>query len=183
MTYADICEAVATIKRKYDETDPFRLCRALGIMLILHPMGKDPDAVKGFFLEKNRIRTITVNSDLPEVIQRIIVAHEICHALYHRKGGIHAFHDVLMFDQNSMLEKEANLFAAEFILSDQKVFEVLNRDTTFFSAASALYVPAELLDFKFRLMKWKGYKLIEPPINSRSNFLRDIDIPDDTDYS
>ena len=82
-----------------------------------------------------------------------------------------------------MLEKEANLFAAEFILSDQKVFEVLNRDTTFFSAASALYVPAELMDFKFRLMKWKGYKLIEPPINARSNFLRDIDIPDDTDYS
>ena len=87
-----------------------------------------------------------------------------------------------MFDQNSVMEKEANLFAAEYILEDQKVFEVLNRDTTFFSAAAALYVPAELLDFKFRLMKWKGYKLTEPPISARSNFLRDVEVPDNADY-
>lgn len=69
------------VKRKYDESDPFRLCRAMGIKLIFQPMGKAPDAVKGFFLESKRIRTITINSDLPEIIQRIIVAHEICHAI------------------------------------------------------------------------------------------------------
>lgn len=183
MTYAEICGAVETLDKKYDERAPFRLCHAMGIKLIFQPMGKAPDAVKGFFLESKRIRTITVNSDLPEIIQRIIVAHEICHAMFHRKSGIHAFHEVALFDQNSVLEKEANLFAAEFLLSDESVFDVLNRDTTFFSAASALYVPAELLDFKFRLMKWKGYKLIEPPISARSNFLRDMDIPDEPDYS
>ena len=183
MTYAEISESVAKLIKKYDERDPFRLCRAMGIKLIFQPMGKDPDAVKGFFLESKRIRIITINSDLPEIIQRIIVAHEICHAMFHRRSGIHAFHEVALFDQNSIMEKEANLFAAEYLLSDEKVFDVLNRDTTFFSAASALLVPAELLDFKFRLMKWKGYKLIEPPISARSNFLRDIDIPDDTDYS
>ena len=94
MTYADICDAVTRIKRKYVETDPFRLCRAMDIKLIFEPMGKDPDAPKGFFLECKRIRTITVNSDLPEVIQKIIVAHEIGHALFHRKTGIHAFHDL-----------------------------------------------------------------------------------------
>ena len=67
-------------------------------------------------------------------------------------------------------------------LDDQEVFDVLNRDTTFFSAAAALYVPAELLDFKFRLMKWKGYKLIEPPISARSNFLRYVEVPIGADY-
>lgn len=182
MTYAEICGAVEALNKKYDEHNPFRLCRAMGIKLIFQPMGKDPDAVKGFFLESKRIRTITVNSDLPEIIQRIIVAHEICHAMFHRKSGIHAFHEVALFDQNSVLEKEANLFAAEFLLSDESVFDVLNRDTTFFSAASALYVPAELLDFKFRLMKWKGYKLIEPPISARSNFLRDMEMPECASY-
>ncbi len=30
-----------------------------------------------------------------------------------------------------------------------------------------LRVPAELLDFKFRVLKWKGYKLIEPPISAQ----------------
>lgn len=181
LTYADICEAVAGIKRKYGESDPFRLCHAMGIKLIFQPMGKSPDAVKGFFLEHKRIRTITVNSDLPEVIQKIIVAHEICHALFHRKAGIQTFHEVRMFDQTSVLEKEANLFTAELLLDDASVFDVLNRDTTFFSAAAVLYVPAELLDFKFRLMKWKGYKLTEPPISARSNFLRDMEVPDDSE--
>lgn len=55
---------------------------------------------------------------------------------------------------------------------------------TFFAAASTLQVPMELLDFKFRVMKWKGYKLVEPPITARNNFLRDVEVPygaDDSD--
>ena len=172
MTYEEINAAVNTLVKKYDERDPFKLCRAMGIVLLFQSLGTAPDAIKGFFLESKRIRTITVNCDLPEVIQRIIVAHELCHAEYHRKSGIHAFHEVAMFDQTSAFEKDANLFAAELLLEDKDVLEVLNQDTTFFSAAAAMCVPAELLDFKFRVMKWKGYKLIEPPTNARSNFLR-----------
>lgn len=181
MTYSQLCESVEKLKKKYDEPDPFRLCRAMGIVLLMEPMGTAPDAVKGFFLERNRIRTITINSDMPKVIQRIILAHELCHAINHRNCGIHTFHEVTLFDQTSLLEKDANLFAAEYLLNDQEVFEVLNQDTTFSSAASALYVPAELLDFKFRIMKWKGYKMIEPPINARSNFLKNMEVPDDAD--
>ena len=45
------------------------------------------------------------------------------------------------------------------------------------------YVLIELLDFKFRVMKWKGYKLTEPPINARSNFLRDMEVPDESEIS
>ena len=182
MTYAEISESVAKLIKKYDERDPFRLYRAMGIKLIFQAMGKAPDAVKGFFLESKRIRTITVNSDLPQIIQRIIVAHEICHAEFHRKSGIHAFHEVALFDQTSEFEKDANLFAAELLLEDGEVLDALNRDTTFFSAAAVLLVPAELLDFKFRVMKWKGFKMIEPPIAARSNFMRDMQIPEDGDY-
>ena len=50
----------------------------------------------------------------------------------------------------------------------------LNEDQFFFQAAKALYVPAELLDFKFRVMKRKGYKL-ESPIVSHGNFLKTIE--------
>lgn len=182
MTYAEISESVAKLIKKYDERDPFRLCRAMGIKLIFQAMGTAPDAVKGFFLESKRIRTITINSDLPQIIQRIIAAHEICHAEFHRKSGIHAFHEVALFDQTSEFEKDANLFAAELLLEDSEVLDALNRDTTFFSAAAVLLVPAELLDFKFRVMKWKGYKMIEPPITARSNFMRDMQIPENGDF-
>jgi Zn-dependent peptidase ImmA (M78 family) len=182
LTYSEISTAVAKLIKKYDERNPFRLCRAMGIKLIFQPMGTAPDAVKGFFLKKNRIRVIVINSDLPEIIQRIIGAHELCHAEFHRKSGIHAFHEVTLFDQTSEFEKDANLFAAELLLEDKEVLDVLNQDTTFFSAAAMLLVPAELLDFKFRVMKWKGFKMIEPPINARSNFMKDMEIPEDADY-
>lgn len=79
------------------------------------------------------------------------------------------------------MEKDANLFAAEYLLRDQDVLETLNRDTTFFAAAAMLRVPAELLDFKFRVLKWKGYKLIEPPISAQSKFLANMEVPDDAD--
>ena len=183
MSYAEVCKAVETIDRRYCQKDPFRLCKEMGIILLPPQLGNEPDAIKGFFLENKRIKTITVNSDLPHVIQKIIVAHEIGHAALHRKSGIHAFHEVGLFDESSFMEQEANLFAAEYLLDDQKVLEPLNSDTTFFAAASELYVPMELLDFKFRVMKWKGYKLIEPPISARSNFLRDMEVPPDADYN
>lgn len=69
MSYADVCEAVESLQRKYCERDPFRLCADMGIKLLYQPLGTDPDAIKGFYLESKRIRTITVNCDLPVVIQ------------------------------------------------------------------------------------------------------------------
>lgn len=177
MLYAEIVDAVEKIRKHCGEDDPFRLCQALGILLLPHPFGRSDDAIKGFFLQHHRIRTITYNSDLPEVFQRIIIGHEIGHAQLHARSGVRTFHDVGMFDVSSQYEKDANLFAAELLLRDSDVLEALNADSTFFSAASVLRVPIELLDFKFRVMKWKGCKLVEPPITARSNFLRDVEVP------
>lgn len=177
MLYADIVAAVEKLKKRYHEDDPFLLCREKGIILLPQSLGLEANAIKGFYLQQMRIKTITYNSDLPSVLQRIIVAHEMGHSELHVKGGVHAFHDVGMFDESSRFEKEANLFAAEFLLKDEDVLDTLNADTTFFAAASALNVPMELLDFKFRVMKWKGYKLVEPPITARNNFLRDVEVP------
>ena len=77
MSYADVCEAVESLQRKYCEPNPFRLCADMGIKLLYQPLGTDPDAIKGFYLESKRIRTIIV-------IQRIIVSHELGHAVLHR---------------------------------------------------------------------------------------------------
>ena len=182
MLYDSVCEAVAKIRRTTESSDPFRVCKEKGILVLPQSLGLEADAIKGFYYTRRRIKTITINSDLPDVIQRIIVAHELGHACLHAGSGINEFHDIGLFDESSIKEKEANLFAAEFLLDDDEVLDVLNGDSTFFSAASQLYVPAELLDFKFRVMKWKGYKLIEPPVDVHNNFLKDIPIPTNYDY-
>lgn len=182
MTYKNINESVESLNAKYMESDPFRLCSLMDIKLLYQPLGKETESIKGFFLEHKRIRTITINSDLPQSLQKIIAAHELGHAVLHRKSGIRIFHDFGLFDESSLLEKEANLFAAEYLLNDEDVLETLNADNTFFTAAATLCVPMELLDFKFRIMKWKGYKLVEPPITAQSNFLRYMDMQDGDMY-
>ena len=177
MLYDEIVKAVDKLQNRYQGHDPFLLCKEMGIILLPQAFGLDENAIKGFYLQKCRIKTITYNCDLPTVIQRIIVAHEVGHSQLHAKGGVHAFHDVGLFDDSSRFEKEANLFAAEFLLKDEDVLQTLNADKTFFSAAAALNVPMELLDFKFRVMKWKGYKLVEPPITAQNKFLSTLKIP------
>ena len=176
MTMDYICREVERLKRKFHETDPFLLCDAMGIILLYEPMGTYPGACKGFFLAQSRKRSITVNSDLPEAIQRIIVTHELGHAVLHAKAvGVKAFHDFELFDSTSLMEYEANMCAAEFLMDDDDVLEKLNEDISFFGAASLLRVPPELLDFKFRLMKRNGYKLIDPPLMANSNFLKNVE--------
>lgn len=181
MSYAEICDAVSRLRVKYQENDPFKLCKLMGINLIMLRLGNDPDSIKGFFLEEKRARAIIVNEDLPLIIQKIIVMHELGHAILHRSRSVYAFPDVIMFDSTSVMEKEANLFAAEFLLDDDIVLNTLNQDNTFFTAASELMVPMELLDFKFRVLKWRGYKLTESPVTVRSNFLRDLEVPNNDD--
>lgn len=170
-----IYRQIKRIKRKYQQDDPFRLCREMGILVTFTSMGTSANACKGFFLRQSRIGSITINSDLPCEIQRIILVHELGHAILHSKvSGIKTFHDFELFDRTSFMEYEANIFAAEFLLNDEDVLELLNSDLSFFNAASTLCVPPELLDFKFRMMKRNGYKLIDSPITPNSNFIKSM---------
>lgn len=166
-----ISKAVAALKRKYEESNPFELCECLGIGVRFEDMGDKETDCKGFFLVQSRIRRIVINSNLPQIIQKIICAHELGHAVLHKKQ-LSAYHELKLFDEASAAEYEANLFAAELLLDDDTVLEMLNGDMTFYQAAAALNVPFELLDFKFRAMKRKGYKLTEAPVIARSDFLK-----------
>ena len=80
------------------------------------------------------------------------------------------FQELELFDMTTPAEYEANLFIAELIISDEYLLELLNeRDKSFFRIANELYVPAELLDFKFRILKNKGLR-IESPYVAQADF-------------
>lgn len=183
ISFDSICEEVEKLKTKHYESDPFRLCKAMGIKVLYAPMGEGSEACKGFYLIHNRIKTITINNSLSSEFARIICSHELGHAVLHKdKAGVKAFHDFGLFDSVSSYEHEANIFAAELLLEDGDVLNSLNDDLSFFQAASTLNVPAEILDFKFRILKWKGYKVTDAPLWSPGNWLKDASdkgTPDD----
>ncbi len=166
---------VERIRRKYGESEPEKLAEAMNVLVRYEPMGTAQDCCKGFFISFCRQKHITVNADLPEELQRVILMHELAHVVLHcRIGATATFHDFAVFDTASRKEYEANVFAADYLLRDEEVLELLNDDLSFFGAAAQLGVPPELLDFKFRLMKRRGYELREPPLTARGDFLRRI---------
>ena len=172
MTYDDICKAANKITETYGKRDPFRLCGEMDIILLFQALGAEENSVKGFYFESHRIRTITINSDLPEELQRIIAAHELGHAVLHRSEKVHSFNELWLFDEAGDMEREANLFAAELLIDDEELLDILREGSTFFEAAAVLNVPMELLEFKLRIMRDKGYEIREAPIRAESRFLK-----------
>ena len=171
----EIYRRVQELRRRYGRTDPVRLCEAMGILLLYAPMGTGRDACKGFYLTQSRKRAVTVNSDLPEPLQRVILAHELGHAMLHRReAGVHGFRELRLFDETDRLEYEANLFAAELLLEDGEVLSLMEGEMSFFGTAAALEVPPELLDYKFRALLRRGCQIGSPPLGARSDFLRRI---------
>lgn len=171
MTIDYICKTVAELTEKHGLREPFRLAEAMGVILRQEPMGTDENACKGFFIYQSRKRLITVSSNLDRDRQRIILAHELGHAVLHREQArLGALHDFTLYG-SGQTEYEANLFAAELLLEDEETLLRLRESVSFFSAAKSLGVPAELLDFKLRILKHKGHALT-PPLGAKSDFLK-----------
>ena len=164
-----IAGVVEKLSRKYGTRDPYELCDALGVRIRI----KDLGSIKAYYFCQSRIRNIVLNSRVAEIIRRILVAHELGHDRLHKVIAMQkGFQEVELFDMAQPAEYEANLFAAELLIDDAKLLDLLNdRDKSFFSVAAELYIPAALLDFKFRVLKNKGYR-IEAPYIANGDFLK-----------
>ena len=170
---AQIIDEIEKLIGHYEERDPLTLAEAMDILVSCEPMGYGDNCCKGFFVSYYGIRHITVNSDLPDVLRQVILAHELGHAVLHRHAGDPSFVDIAIFDSVDPKEYEANLFAAELILDDNDVISTLKETNNFFQTASVLGVPSELLDFKFKLLRHKGFAF-NSPVTVSGDFLRRV---------
>ena len=176
MTIEGIRGIVEKLRKRYGNLCVDELCDALGIAVQHYSMGTSENACKGFYTRQRRIKLAFINSDLDDDTQRIILSHETGHGVLHNDFAVHPFHELVLLDASSKLEYEANIFAAEWLLPDDDVLDLLNSDMSFFQAASELYVPPELLDFKLRVLRQLGYA-VNNPLVSNSNFMKNIDRP------
>ena len=158
------------LKKKFDTEDLYEICEDLKIAVFETPMGVHDGSCKGFFILNARQKLIALNSDLPEQVRRIILAHELGHAVL-TCNEICAFHDFTVLSDTDSREYEANVFASEFLLEDGAVLAAVREEQDFFRIAQRFRVPPEMLDFKLRLLKREGHK-IEAPYIAKSTFLK-----------
>ena len=166
------------VEARKEETDIDRLIKYRGIEVLYYPMGKHPRSCKGFCVISNRIPVIGINSDAPSRVRRTVKPHEVGHVMVppDTKGRILKFHDFDVYGdyENSRDELKANIWSAEYQLSDEDVLDALKEEGGFFVAAKTLHVPQELLDFKFRSMKARGLLLTDSPIYARKDYMNKL---------
>lgn len=177
MRAENIKREVVRLKSKYQTADAKEMCEALGIRVSRQPMGCHDGSCKGFFMIHSRCKIAVINSELDEQVQRVILAHELAHGILHADSKIRTFHELSYLDDTDFMEREANIFAAEFLVDDTDLVDTLQCHSDFFSVASSLNVPPELLDFKLRLLE-KSDGRFQAPFLAHSDFLRrDISKP------
>lgn len=170
-TTAYIVDVVEQLARKYGTRNPYELCDALGIKIHYKDLKKK---LKGFFFYQSRQKNIVIDYNVNKILELILVAHELGHAVLHTEiAMMRGFQEMEVLEKSQQMpeENEANIFAAELLLDDDEVLQHLSEES-FFEAARALFVPAALLDYKFTILRTKGYRLNTMDVR-KANFLKE----------
>ncbi len=172
MAYTDfIIQTVIKMTKKYNSRDPFHICKEMGIFIHYKELGASLNA---YYFVHSRIHNVILNQDVEPIFGKVLCAHELGHALLHAaQAEVLMFREINVFDVTNRMEYEANLFAAELLIRDEDIIRSNEGNPlTMQELAAELHVPIELIDFKLRILKHKGYA-INVPYHARADFLRD----------
>ena len=170
-----IYTAAQNTAKKHGTRNPYELLQSMGVKLH-YSYGYDPSGLKGFTTIQNKIMFVVINGNLSDADKRIVAGHEAAHLILHKaeilSSPIKALRDFAIYDNSGRLELEANTFLSDFLLTDTDVMEVISEGgRDFFSCASELFVPPQLLSFKLSGMITRGYD-VHLPIPLQSGFMK-----------
>ncbi|MBV7275440.1 ImmA/IrrE family metallo-endopeptidase [Clostridiaceae bacterium UIB06] len=114
-----IKEKVDKLIKKFKTDDPFELAKLLKIKVVYWPLHEE---VNGLYQYEKRVKLIYINSSLSYLMQRVVCAHELGHAILHPKLNRTFLKKYTFFNLNKY-ENEANKFASELLISDDLVKE------------------------------------------------------------
>ena len=137
----DIRKLVSSYVRKYGTRDPFELAEYLNIQLQIGNLG----SCSGCYMFLKNHRCIFLNENLDEHERTVVMAHELGHAIMHRKENCYFIRNKT-FLLTSKNEIEANKFAAELLISDSLVEE--NRSFTIRQFSRLLGYQERLVELK-----------------------------------
>ena len=152
---ADIYELTQNLIKKYRTNNPYEIAEALNIVVKRTKF----DNLKGMYKDISRIGFVWLNDELDETAERVVLMHEIGHHLLHRHLAVNSFQEFTLYDMSGKPEMEANIFAADMLVSDNDVIELAERHYTSEQAACELCIPHQLMLIKIKDMISRGYDL------------------------
>ena len=112
-----IKKIVDCLIKKYKTNDPFELASLMGIEVQIGSPG-----CAGCYMFLKNHRYIFLNQDLNDQELPVVMAHELGHAIMHRKQNCYFIKNKTLL-LNSKTEREANIFAAELLIDDDIIME------------------------------------------------------------
>lgn len=148
-----IIEEAERIIKKYGGRDIFETAENSGAHVWFRELG----GLKGFYICENGERYIVINDSLDSVLKKVVCAHEFGHDMLHRELSVGGIREGTLFLDNNKTEREANLFAACMLVSDEEMLEAASFSADITSAASYLNLPPEIVKYKLDMMNMMGY--------------------------
>ena len=164
-----IYKKVQFLLDKYGTNDPFQILQEMKVVIIESDRFTK---LKGFIFQSCRTIYVMINESLPIFLKHLVAAHELGHIMLHKdRLKIAPMSELQIGCMKDNTEREANLFAAELLIDDDNVFEILHN----FSDDNNIYpypeIFKELLTFKLYSLKKRGKDIpFSPELNS--TFLR-----------
>ena len=158
-----IYDKVGKLIKKYHTRNPFDILEQMNVVV---KESSNYHNLKGYCLVSCKTTYVVINSQLSEPEKRIVAAHELGHVVLHR-----SLMNTTIYDMISKTEYEANLFAADLLLSDTDIEEMSqNEDMDYFQMCQSLYVSPELVSFKLFSLTKRGHAY-NMPLDLNSKFL------------
>ena len=131
--------------KKYGTRNPFELAEFLKINVIHWDLHYE---INGFYQYEKRNQIIFLNNTLSHEDQRVVCAHELGHAVLHRRSSVPFMRANTLFSIDK-IEVEANKFSAYLLIPDESLFDSYEQ-MTIYDIASLHNVPIELVKLKYK---------------------------------
>lgn len=133
---------VSKLLRQFNTRNPFSIARYLNIEVLFTELGSSC----GCYLYLKKLRCIIINSELDEYEQRIVMAHELGHAVLHIKMNYYFLRNKTYLKLNNY-EREADTFAAYLLISADDIEQC----NTVEHLAALSGVPEDVADLRIGL--------------------------------
>ena len=158
-------QKAAELKRKFKTSDPFVIAEGLGISVRYADSFKQ---LKGMYTVIARNRFIFLNANNSAEVNRIVCAHELGHDRLHRALAQSApMKEISLWNVSSACEYEANLFAAELLLSGEEILSLSSLGKSCEQIAAITETDANLVALKVESLIHAGYTLQMPSYENR----------------
>lgn len=148
MDYIDwIKDTIHKLLEKHETNEPSELCDQLGIRVIYEFLGEQE--ILGYSIKSVKAKIIVVDDQLDYYDRRVVLAHELGHALLHPDLNSTVI-DKNTFQSMNKLEIQANTFAADLLLPDGFEKDVDFIGKTNEQIAAMVAMPVELVELKFK---------------------------------